>query len=152
MSKQFITKEGLEKLKEELNYLKTEKRQEISRRIQAAKELGDLSENAEYSESKEQQALNEGKIAEMEETAKNAQTIDNDHSSNIVNIGSTIIVRNGKTERAFTIVGSNEANPSDGKISNETPLATSFIGHKVNDKIEVKAPKGTIEYLILNIS
>ena len=150
MNKQFITEEGLKKLKEDFNYLKTEKRQEISRRIQAAKELGDLSENAEYSEAKEQQALNEGRIAETEETLKNAETIDDRHSkSGIVNIGSTIKVRNGKTERVFTIVGSNEANPSEGKISNETPLAMSFLGHKINDKVKVETPKGEIEYLIL---
>ena len=152
MVKQFITEEGLEKLKKELNYLKTEKRQEISRRIQAAKELGDLSENAEYSEAKEQQALNEGKIAEMEETLKNAQTIDNNHDSNIVSIGSTVTIKNGEKKRTYTIVGSNEANPSEGKISNETPLAKSFLGHKVNDKVKVETPKGKVEYLILDIS
>jgi transcription elongation factor GreA len=151
MVKQFITEEGLEKLKEELNYLKTEKRQEISRRIQAAKELGDLSENAEYSEAKEQQALNEGNIAEMEETLKNAQTIDNDHNSNIVSVGSTITIKNDGGKRTYTIVGSNEANPSEGKISNETPLAISFIGHKVNDKVEVETPKGKVEYKIIKI-
>jgi transcription elongation factor GreA len=151
MAKQFITKEGLEKLKEELNFLKTEKRQEISRRIQAAKELGDLSENAEYSEAKEQQALNEGKVSEIEETIKNAQTINNRKSSTI-NIGSTITVKNGAGERTFTIVGSNEANPSEGKISNETPLAISFLGHKANDKIKVETPKGKVEYKILDIS
>ncbi|MEA2097944.1 MAG: transcription elongation factor GreA [Patescibacteria group bacterium] len=150
MTKQFITAEGLKKLKEDFDYLKTEKRQEISRRIQAAKELGDLSENAEYSEAKEQQALNEGKIADMEETLKNAEMIDNRHAnSDIVNIGSTIKVRSDKTERVFTIVGSNEANPSEGKISNETPLAMSFLGHKVNDKVKVETPKGKVEYLIL---
>ena len=151
MVKQFITEEGLEKLKEELNYLKTEKRQEISRRIQAAKELGDLSENAEYSESKEQQALNEGKIAEMEETFKNAQTIDNNHDSNIVSIGSTVTIKNGEKKRTYTIVGSNEANPSEGKISNETPLAISFLGHKVDDKVEVETPKGKVESKIIKI-
>ena len=151
MVKQFITEEGLEKLKEELNYLKTEKRQEISRRIQAAKELGDLSENAEYSESKEQQALNEGKIAEMEETFKNAQTIDNNHDSNIVSIGSTVTIKNGEKKRTYTIVGSNEANPSEGKISNETPLAISFLGHTVDDKVKVETPKGKVEYKIIKI-
>ena len=152
MAKQFITKEGLKKLKEELEYLKTEKRQEISRRIQAAKELGDLSENAEYSEAKEQQALNEGKIAEMEETFKNAQTIDNNHDSNIVSVGSTVTIKNGEKKRTYTIVGSNEANPSEGKISNETPLAKFFLGHKVDDKVEVETPKGKVKYLILDIS
>ena len=153
MTKKFITIDGLEKLKEELSYLKTSKRQEISKRIQNAKELGDLSENAEYSEAKEQQALNESRIAELEETFKNAETIDDRHSrSNVVQIGSTIKVKNGKIERTLTIVGSNEADPSEGKISNESPLAMSFLGHKVGEKIEVETPKGKIEYLVLDIS
>lgn len=153
MAKQFITKEGLEKLKEELNLLKVTRRQEIAKRIQAAKELGDLSENAEYTEAKEQQALNEQKITELEETLKNAETIDDRHRrSNTVHIGSTITVKNGKSERVFTIVGSNEANPAEGKISNESPLAASFLGRKVNDKIEVETPKGKVVYSILSVS
>jgi len=153
MAKKFITIDGLEKLKKELDCLKTSKRQEISKRIQDAKELGDLSENAEYSEAKEQQALNESRIAELEETFKNAETIDDRHSrSDVVNIGSTIKVKNGEVERTLTIVGSNEADPSEGRISNESPLAMSFLGHKVNDKVEVETPKGKTSYLILNIS
>ncbi|MCK5122896.1 MAG: transcription elongation factor GreA [Candidatus Pacebacteria bacterium] len=152
MAKEFITTDGLKKLKEELNYLKTSKRQEISKRIQDAKELGDLSENAEYSEAKEQQALNESRIAELEETFKNAETIDDRHSrSNVVNIGSTIKAQNGKIERTLTIVGSNEADPSEGRISNESPLAMSFLGHKVNDKVEVETPKGKVKYKIIEI-
>ncbi len=152
MVKQYITAEGLEKLKEELNLLKTEKRQEIAKRIQVAKELGDLSENAEYSEAKEQQALNEVKIAETEEILKNAETIDDRHSrSNLVQIGSTIKVKNGKSERVFTIVGSNEADPSEGKISNESPLAMSFLGRKAGDSVEVETPKGKVEYKIMEV-
>jgi transcription elongation factor GreA len=152
MAKKFITTNGLEKLKEELSYLKTGKRQEISKRIQAAKELGDLSENAEYSEAKEQQALSEAKISELEETLKNIEMIDDRHSkSNIVQIGSTIKVKNGGTERVFTIVGSSEADPIEGKISNESPLAMSFLGHKVGEKVEVETPKGKTNYLILDI-
>ena len=152
MVKQYITAEGLEKLKEELNYLKTEKRQEIAKRIQVAKELGDLSENAEYSEAKEQQALNEVKIAETKETLKNAETIDDRHSrSDFVQIGSTIKVKNGKAERVFTIVGSNEADPSEGKISNESPLAMSFLGRKAGDSVEVETPKGKVEYKIVEV-
>jgi len=153
MAKCFITEDGLKKLKEELNFLKTEKRQDISRRIQAAKELGDLSENAEYSEAKEQQALNEGKVGEIEEMIKNAETIDDRHlDSDIINIGSTIKIKNDEKERTFTIVGSSEANPSEGKISNETPLASSFLGHKINDQVKVETPKGLINYTILSIS
>lgn len=153
MAKKFITTEGLEKLKKELDCLKTLKRQEIARRIQTAKELGDLSENAEYSEAKEQQALNETKIAELEETLKNVETIDDRHSkSNVVNIGSTIKVKNEEVERTLTIVGSNEADPAKGMISNESPLAMSFLGNKVGDKVEVETPKGKIGYIILSIS
>jgi transcription elongation factor GreA len=153
MAKQFITKEGLEKLTEELNYLKTTKRQEIAKRIQEAKELGDLSENAEYSEAKEQQALNETKISEIDDTIKSAHMIDDRHAkSNVVHIGSTITIKNGGGQRTYTIVGSNEANPLEGKISNESPLATSFLGHKVKDKIDVETPKGIIVYTILSIS
>lgn len=152
MTKQFITKGGLKKLEKELIHLKTDKRQSISRRIQEAKELGDLSENAEYSEAKEQQALNEVKIFEIEETIKKAETIDERHfSSDIIQIGSTVTVNNGKIERILTIVGSSEANPSEGKISNETPLAISFLGHKTGDKFKVETPKGEVEYLIVNI-
>ena len=152
MVKQFITVEGLEKLKEELSHLKRTKRQDIAKRIQAAKELGDLSENAEYSEAKEQQALNEVKIAEMEETLKNAEMIDDRHSrSDVVQIGSTIKVKNGKAERVLTIVGSNEADPSEGKISNESPLAVSFLGHKVGDSVEVETPKGKAGYKIIEV-
>ena len=152
MAKQFVTEEGLKKLKEELSYLKTVKRQEIARRIQAAKDLGDLSENAEYSEAKEQQALNEARVVELEETLKNIETIDNNHGSSTVRVGSTITVKNGKAERTFTIVGSKEANPSEGKISNESPLASSFLGHKVSDKIQVETPKGKVTYSIVNIA
>ena len=152
MIKQFITIEGLEKLKVELSYIKITKRQDIAKRIQAAKELGDLSENAEYSEAKEQQALNETKIAEMEETLKNAETIDDRHlNSDVVQIGSTIKVKNGKAERVLTIVGSNEADPLKGKISNESPLAMSFLGHKAGDSVEAKTPKGKVEYKIMEV-
>ena len=152
MSKQFITAEGLEKLEEELNYLKITKRQDIAKRIQAAKELGDLSENAEYSEAKEQQALNEVRIDEIEEALKNAEMIDNRHSnSNLVQIGSTIKVKTEKIELVLTIVGSNEADPSEGKISNESPLAMSFLGHKAGDSIGVETPKGKVEYKIIEI-
>jgi len=152
MTKQFITAEGLEKLKKELSYLKLTKRRDIAKRIQTAKELGDLSENAEYSEAKEQQALSETKIAEIEETLKNAEMIDDRHTgSDVVQIGSTIKVKNEKSERVLTIVGSNEADPSEGKISNESPLAMSFLGHRTNDNVKVETPRGKVEYSIMEI-
>jgi len=152
MNKQFITSEGLEKLKQELEELKTVRRQEISKRIQRAKEMGDLSENAEYSEAKDEQAMNETRIMEIEETIKNITTIDDRHlNSDVVHIGSTLTVKcNGETKE-FTIVGSNEANPSEGKISNESPLAMSFLGHKAGDSIEVETPKGKAKYKIVEV-
>ncbi len=152
MSKQFITAEGLEKLKEELEELKTVKRRKIAERIQSAKELGDLSENAEYSEAKDEQAMNEARIAELEETVKNITTIDDRHlNSDVVHIGSTLVVKcNGETKE-FTIVGSNEADPSKGKISNETPLAIAFLGHKSGDEVEVEIPSGKMRYEIVEI-
>lgn len=152
MSKQFITAEGLEKLKKELEELKTVKRRKIAERIQSAKELGDLSENAEYSEAKDEQAMNEARIAKLEETIKNITTIDDRHlNSDAVHIGSTIAVKCGGETKEFTIVGSNEANPSEGKISNETPLAAAFLGRKAGDKIEVEIPSGKMEYEIVEV-
>lgn len=153
MTKKILTKEGLEKLQNELEILKTVERQKIAQRIQTAKELGDLSENAEYSEAKEQQALNETRVAEIEDIIKNSEIVDSSKANSMdkVTIGSTIIVNNGKEDKTFTIVGSNEADPLNGKISNESPLAISFIGKKVGDKALVTTPKGTIEYKIKNI-
>ncbi len=151
--KNFVTREGLEKIKKELRELKTIKRQEISRRIQEAKELGDLSENAEYAEAKEARALNEKRIAEIEIILRDAETISIQPSmSDIVQIGSTIVVQNGdKKEKVFTIVGSNEANPVEGKISNESPLGTAFLGRKPGEEINVKIPNGAINYKIIKI-
>lgn len=151
--KTFVTKEGLEKIKKELQELKTIKRQEISRRIQEAKELGDLSENAEYAEAKEARALNEKRIAEIEIILRDAETISIQPSmSDMVQIGSTIVVQNGdKKEKVFTIVGSNEANPVEGKISNESPLGTAFLGRKPGEEVDIKIPNGEIKYKIIKI-
>lgn len=152
MVKRILTKEGLEKLKKELDILKTTERQKIAQRIQTAKDLGDLSENAEYSEAKEQQALNETRVAEIEDTIKNSIIIENAGSkTGTVSIGSTITVSSDGKERVFIIVGSNEADPAEGKISNESPLATSFLGRKLGEKISVSTPRGNTEYLIKDI-
>ena len=152
MTKRILTKEGLEKLRNELEILRTTERQKIAQRIQTAKELGDLSENAEYSEAKEQQALNENRIAEIEDIIKNSEVIDSSKTgAGKVSIGSTITVNNGKEDRSYTIVGSNEADPISGKISNESPMAISFLGKKVGEKAFVSTPKGDIEYEIREI-
>lgn len=152
MTKRILTKEGLEMLKKELETLKTTERQKIAQRIQTAKELGDLSENAEYSEAKEQQALNENRVAEIEDIIKNSEVIDSSKAGNgKVSVGSTITVSNGKEDKVYTIVGSNEADPLSGKISNESPMAISFMGKKVGEKSLVSTPKGNIEYEIREI-
>lgn len=150
--KTYITKEGLQKLMEELDYLKSVKRLEIAERIREAKELGDLSENAEYTEAKETQAFNEGRVLELEAILRNVTVIEAKVSSDKIIIGSTIEVKNQQgAKQKFTIVGTNEIDPSNGKISNESPMGQSFLNKKIGDKVAIEAPRGRIEYEILAI-
>ena len=150
--KNFITKQGLEKLKKELERLKTIKRREIAQSLQKAKELGDLSENAEYSEAKESQSFNEGRISELEEIIKGAATIKTSaNQGDIVQIGSTVQVKNGNINREYTIVGSEEADPANGRISNKSPLGVAFLGKKTGDEVEIETPGGKMRYKILGI-
>ncbi|OGL88316.1 transcription elongation factor GreA [Candidatus Uhrbacteria bacterium RIFCSPLOWO2_02_FULL_49_11] len=150
----YLTKEGYEKLKEELRTLKTVKRKEVAWRIQQAKELGDLSENAEYTEAKNEQAFLEGRIAELENVIKNAEIISSVKrpAGGMVEVGAHIQVKteDGK-ETEFTIVGSQEADPKSGIISNESPLGRAFLGHMVGDKVEVQVPKGIATYQIVKV-
>ena len=149
----YITKEGLKKLKKELDDLKNVKRKEISLRIQEAKELGDLSENAEYAEAKNEQAFIEGRISELENILRNVIIIDTrKRKTNIIGLGSTIRVKTDDKELDLTIVGSNEVNPNDGKISNESPLGRSFIGKKLDDTVIIDVPNGTKKYIIIAIN
>lgn len=151
----YLTKDGLTKFKQELKDLKTVKRKEIASRIQDAKELGDLSENAEYAEAKNEQAFSEGRIIELENIIKNATVINEDNHTNgndVVHIGATVTIKNEDGEKQYTIVGSNEVNPLKGFISNESPLGQALIGRKVGDKLELRAPKGLVEYKILKVS
>ncbi len=147
---EYLSEEGLEKLKRELEYLKTEKRKEVAAWLEHAKSLGDLSENAEYQEAKEAQSLLEVQISELEDTIRDAVVIKG-HKTDLVSIGSTVRVRQDKGESTYTIVGSEEANPLGGKISNESPLGKAFLGHKVGDQIEVRTPGGTVVYKVLDI-
>ncbi len=148
----YVTKEGLAKLQAELHELKTVKRKELANRIQEAKELGDLSENAEYAEAKNDQSFTEGRIMEIENMFKNVVVISEEQSNGEVRVGSTIKVKSESGERAFTIVGSNEADPVNGRISNESPLGEGFLGKKVGDTVEVTVPKGVVNYKILAIN
>ncbi|MFA5392148.1 MAG: transcription elongation factor GreA [Candidatus Paceibacterota bacterium] len=155
MIKNYLTIEAYKKLKEELNILKTVKRKEIALKIQEAKELGDLSENAAYQEAKDTQAVLETKILEIEILLKSASIIHPTKSNDFVEIGSSVVVQGlslPRTKRQFTIIGAQEANPAEGKISNESPLGKSFLGHKKGDIVIVKTPKGEVEYKILEIS
>ena len=147
----YLSPEGIEVIKKELQELKTKKRQEIAKRLQEAKDLGDLSENAEYFEAKEAQSLNEIRIAELEGLLKNALVIKTPSAEDIVRIGSTIETKLNNNIEIFTIVGSAEAKPQEGKISNESPLGRAFLGKKAGDEIEIKTPGGVIKYKILKI-
>lgn len=148
----FITSEGLEKLTEELKNLKTVKRREIAQRIQEAKELGDLSENAEYVEAKNEQAFVEGRISELEAIVKNAAIIKSEKNSEMVRVGSQVKVKaDGKTH-SYSIVGSNEADPKNGRISNESPLGQAFLGKRIGDSVEVQVPSGKRIFRILAIT
>ena len=149
----YITEEGLKKLQEELDYLKNTKRKEIAERIRDAKELGDLSENAEYTEAKEEQSFVENRVLELESITRNVQLIKKSKKANQVDVGSTIEVENAEgTKMTYTIVGSNEANPVEGLISNESPIGKAFLGKKVGEDAEVEAPSGKITFKVVKIS
>lgn len=148
----YVTKERLEKIKEELEDLKTNKRLEIANKIQEAQEMGDLSENAAYSDAKEEQGFLEGRILELEKMIQNAMIIEEEPAGKekVVRVGSKVKVKNER-EHEFIIVGSDEADPASGKISNESPLGQAFLGKKVKQEVEVQVPKGTIRYKIISI-
>ena len=149
-----LTQEGYNKLEEELNYLKTEKRTEIAERIKVALGFGDLSENAEYDEAKTAQSENETRIAELEATIRNAKIIDEkDIDTKTVQIGNVVKVHDIEFDEDidYTIVGSTEVNLAENKISNESPLGKALLGAKKGDTVEVNAPAGIIKYKILAI-
>ena len=150
-----LTYEGLKKLEEELDYLKTVKRREIAERIKVAREFGDISENAEYDEAKNEQAFTEGKIAEIEHKLKIAKVIDDeDIATDVVSIGSCVKVKDLEFDDIidFYIVGSSEANPAEDKISNESPVGAALIGKKIGDKVVVAVPDGNITFEVLEIN
>jgi transcription elongation factor GreA len=140
-----LTAEGLEKLQEELETLTTERRREVAARIKEAREFGDIAENSEYDDAKNEQAMVEARIAALEEKVRSAQVIDaKDLSTDSVQIGSIVHVKDEKTGKSqkFTIVGSAEANPAESKLSNESPVGRALLGHKRNDVVSVQVPRG----------
>ena len=147
-----MSAEFLAKLKEELQDLKTNKRRELAARIEAAKALGDLSENAEYHEAKDALGFVEGRILEIEDLLKNAIVIEQESGGSNVRIGSSVVVSVNGKEKTLSIVGSNEADPLSGKISNESPIGGALIGAKAGDRVEIDTPAGTTVYEVLRIS
>ena len=150
-----LTKEGHDKLEQELNYLKTEKRAEIADRIKVALGFGDLSENSEYDEAKNAQAENEGKIAELENKIRYAKIIDESEiDTKTVQVGNIVKVHDEEYDEdiTFTIVGTTEVNLAEKKISNESPVGAALLGKKKNDIVEVKTPGGIAKYKVLSIT
>ena len=147
----YISADGLEKIKAELNQMKTVKRRQIAERIKEAKDLGDLSENAEYVDAKDEQSFMEGQILELEELVKNAAVIQDQSGGSLVQIGSSIQVKSPAGAQVFSIVGSQEANPATGKISNESPLGQALVGHRVGETVSVQTPRGLTKYEIVKI-
>lgn len=152
MNEQIITREGYNKLKEELDFLSASKRKEIAERIERAKELGDLSENAEYSEAKDAQALNEGRILELAGILKNVTIVENScNKKGEIDMGSKVIASTGGKEKEYEIVSFNEADPLNGKISNESPLGMAFLRKRKGDEVNVETPRGEVKYKIINV-
>lgn len=148
----YLTEEGKTKLLNELEELK-ERRKATTQRIEEAIKMGDLSENAEYTDAKEEQAFIEGRFAEIETILKNSEVIkEKRKASDTVIIGSTVTVKMDGKEKKFRIVGSEEANPSEGLISHESPLGKAFLGRKKSEKANVVTPRGEISYTIIDIA
>lgn len=146
-----VTKEGLEKLQKEYEERTTSMRQDIANAIKEAKEQGDLSENAEYSAAKEQQTENEARIAQLEMQIKDSRVVEKDSSDDSAQIGSKVGVKVKNQEMTFEIVGSNEADPVQRKISNESPIGKALIGAREGDVVDVETPSGTVRYEITSI-
>jgi len=155
MAKEVIlTPEGFKKLKQELEYLQTEKRREVAERIKTAREFGDIAENAEYDDAKNEQAMLEHRILQLEERMRDARVIEKKEiPKGVVGIGSKVRLKDMETNKTieYHIVGSAEANPAEAKLSNESPVGKAIIGHKKGEIVEVAAPRGSLKFKIIEI-
>ena len=156
MAKQYkFTEEGFKKLQDELDHLKNVARTEIAEKIKEARSFGDLSENSEYDEAKCEQAKLEAEINDIETMLSRATIIDEETAnSEVVHLGSVVTIKNtakGSAEQVFTITGFAQANPREGKISDESPVGKALLGHKVGDKVTVEAPRGVMTYKIVKL-
>lgn len=147
----YLTAEGLAKLEAELQHLITTERPRVAARIHDAKQDGDISENAEYEDAKQEQSFLEGRIATLEGQLKNAQVIAG-HNGDKVGIGSKVVIKGSQGEETFTIVGSAEASPREGRISNESPVGQALMGRKKGDRVTVQTPAGADNYTVVAIS
>lgn len=147
-----VTKEGLEKMKKELDELRSTKRAEIAQRLKAAIAMGDLSENSEYDEAKNAQAFLEGRILQLEQQIRTAQVIEK-AAKGRVDVGSTVLIEDmgEHLQEKVTIVGSTESNPFEGRISNESPVGRALMGAKAGDIVEAEAPNGVLKYKVISI-
>ena len=154
-TKKFLmTYEGVKKLEDELEYLKAVKRKEITEKIKVALGYGDLSENSEYDDAKNEQAFIEGRILELEQMISTATVIDSaSNKEGVVMLGSTVVVKDMEfgEEETYTIVGTTEADPSKNRISNESPVGAAILGQKVNSVVQVHTPAGELSYQILEV-
>jgi transcription elongation factor GreA len=149
-----LTPEGYEKLKQEIDHLRGDKRREVAERIRVAREFGDIAENAEYDDAKNEQAMLEHKIAQLEERLANARVIDTgDVDTSVVSLGSKVRLRDVDANETveYHIVGSAEANPAEQKLSNESPVGKAIMGRKKGETVEVSAPRGALKFKIMDI-
>ena len=154
MKEVVLTKEGYEKLKQEIELLSTERRREVAERIRVAREFGDIAENAEYDDAKNEQMMLEHRIATLEERLRSARVIDESEiTADVVSIGATVRLRDVGANKTveYKIVGSAEANPAENKLSNESPVGKAIIGRKKGETVEVSAPRGALKFKILDI-
>jgi len=154
MPSTFLTKEGFEKLQDELDYLRTIKRQEVADRLHEAMEGGELIENAEYEAAKNEQAFVEGRIQELEMLLATARVIEDNKKNKVdtIQVGSTVTIQeDGSEEETYTIVGAAEANPREGKISNESPMGKVLLNHRIGDVVQVETPDGSYKVRIVKI-
>ncbi|HET8568250.1 MAG TPA: transcription elongation factor GreA [Candidatus Limnocylindria bacterium] len=147
-----VTADGLRKMEAELEELKSVKRREVAERIHAAMQFGDFSENSELEQAKNDQAFLEGRILQLEQTIKHAVIIEQNGHSDVVEVGSTVKLQSDGETVEYVIVGSAEAKPAEGRISNESPVGKALLGHKKGDTIRVAAPAGAVEMKILAVS
>lgn len=150
--KYYLTPEGEAKMREELEDMVTRQREELSKRLRTAIQQGDLSENADYHKAKEDQAFLEGKIKEYEEILSGVVLIDENNNSGIVDVGSSVTIKeDGYPEETYQVVGAQEANPREGRISNESPIGSALLGHKMGDTVVVKTPGGEMKLEIVKV-